>query len=110
VKDEDRSGRVLGVLGLVVLLVYSRLSRRWSARQLIFNLPRSSVDAVAFVAFGGVGTWLAGTGVDSLIVSAGRGAGEGLGTAPAMLVLGAVFGWRLIADLRAAPDRALVAG
>jgi len=101
---------VLGVLGLVALLVYLRLGRRWSARQLTFNLPRSSVDAVAFVAFAGVGVWLAGVGIDSLIVSAGQGAGQGLGTAPAMLVLGAVFGWRLIADLRTAPDRVLAGG
>ncbi|MHB8448906.1 MAG: hypothetical protein ACYDAQ_00300 [Mycobacteriales bacterium] len=101
---------VLGVLGLVALLMYLRLGRRWSARQLTFHLPRSSVDAVAFVAFAGVGVWLAAVGVDSLIVSAGRGAGQGLGTAPAMLVLAGVFGWRLIADLRTAPDRAMVRG
>jgi len=99
---------VLGVLGLVAILVYLYLGRRWSARQLTFNLPRSSVDAVAFVAFAGVGVWLIGVGIDSLIVSAGRGAGQGLGTAPAMLVVGAVFGWRLIADLRTALVRTLV--
>lgn len=94
---------VLGVLGLVALLVCLRLGRRWSARQLTFNLPRSSVDAVAFVTFVGVGVWLAGMGIESLIVSAGQGAGQGLGTAPAMLVLAGVFGRRLIADLRTAP-------
>ncbi|HEY5273681.1 MAG TPA: permease prefix domain 1-containing protein [Acidimicrobiales bacterium] len=96
---------VLGVLGVMALLAYSRLRRRWSARQLTFNLPRSPVDAAAFLVFAGAGVWLAGLGIDALIVSAGRGAGVGLGTAPAMLVLGVVFGRRLISDLRGMPDR-----
>ena len=92
----------------LMLLAYLGLRRRWSAKQLAFNLPRQSVDAVAFVAFAGIGVWLAGMGVDSLVVSAGRGAGQGLGTAPAMLALGAIFGWRLIADLRTPPVRTFV--
>lgn len=97
---------VLGVLGVLALLAFARLRRRWSARQLTFSLPRSPVDAVAFVVFAGAGVWLAGLGIDALIASAGSGAGVGLGTAPPMLVLGAVFGWRLLTDLRDAPDRA----
>ncbi|MGH9094993.1 MAG: permease prefix domain 1-containing protein [Acidimicrobiales bacterium] len=97
---------VLGVLGLAALLVYWRLGRRWSARRLTFNLPRSPVNSVAFVGFAGAGLWLGASGVDSLIVSAGRGAGQGLGTAPTLLILGAVFGWRFITDLRATPARA----
>ncbi len=97
-----------GVIGLLMLVAYLGLRRRWSAKQLPCNLPRHYVDAVAFVAFTGFGVWLAGMGVDSLIVSAGRGAGQGLGTAPAMLALGAIFGWRLIVDLRTPPARTFV--
>lgn len=96
---------VLGLLGAVALVVFARLRRRWSARQLMSVLPRAPVDAVAFFAFFGIGLWLAGLGVDALIVNHGRGAGQGLGTAPALLVVGAIFGRRLVLDLLAPPAR-----
>ncbi|MGH9077192.1 MAG: permease prefix domain 1-containing protein [Acidimicrobiales bacterium] len=94
---------VLGVLGVVALLAYRGLRRRSSLRRLTFDLPRSPVDAVAFVVFAGAGMWLAGLGVDAVISNAGHSAGVGLGTAPPLLALGALFGWRLLADLRAPP-------
>lgn len=90
----------LWVLGVVALVAYVFLRRRWSARHLVAALPRSVVDTVAFTVFGAAGVWLAAVGIDALAVSSGRGAGQGLGTAPAMLILGAVFGLRLVQDLR----------
>ena len=103
---DDRSSEVvtyravLGILGVAALVLYRHLRHRWSTRGVIFYLPRPPVDAVAFVAFAGTGIWLTGLGIDQIIVASGSGAGQGLGTAPGLLVIGAVFGWRLLNDLR----------
>ncbi|HMC39360.1 MAG TPA: hypothetical protein VKI19_06835 [Acidimicrobiales bacterium] len=91
---------ILGILGVAALVLYRRLRRRWSTRGLVSYLPRPPVDAVAFVAFAGTGVWLAGLGIDQVIVASGTGAGQGLGTAPGLLAIGAVFGWRLLRGLR----------
>jgi hypothetical protein len=90
----------LGVLGVVALVAFVFLRRRWSARHLVAALPRGVVDAVALTVFTAAGVWLAAVGIDALAVSSGRGAGQGLGTAPAMILLAAVFGLRLLQDLR----------
>ena len=91
---------ILGVLGVMALVAFVVPRRRWSARHLVAVLPRNMFDAVAFAVFGVAGVWLASLGINSIAVNAGRGAGQELGTAPAMLILSVVFGLRMIGDFR----------
>ena len=91
----------LGIIGLVALAVL------WLARRRLFPGPRWSplpatvVDTVATTIFGLSGTWLAGLGLDAWVVSSGHGSGQWLSAAPVALLAAAVFGTRLLRDLRA---------
>jgi hypothetical protein len=97
---EKRSVGRCHLVRCCALVGFVFLRRRWSARHVPAALPRSVVDAVAFTVFGAAGVWLGALGIDALAMSSGRGAGQGLGTAPAMILLAAAFGLRLVQDLR----------
>lgn len=92
-----------GVLGLVAigLLVVAR--RRWFRTRLWAALPATVVDTVAATLFGISGIWLAGLGIDALVVSSGHGAGQWLSAAPVALAAGLLFGLRLMREVRFAP-------
>ena len=60
------------------------------------------VDTIPTTLFGIAGLWLAGLGIDALIVSSGHGAGQWLSAAPVALAAGLVFGLRLVRDVSAA--------
>jgi hypothetical protein len=98
---------VVGVFGIIALVAYGYLQRRWRAQGVPTALPRPMVDAVAAAGFGAAGVWLAGLGIDDVIVNSGHGAGQGLGTAPAVLVIAGVFAVRVVQDLRR-PDARVV--
>ncbi|MDP9072665.1 MAG: hypothetical protein M3N98_00585 [Actinomycetota bacterium] len=89
----------LGVLGLVGfgLLVIGR--RRWSRVRGWAPLPSTIVDTIGTTLFGLAGVWLAGLGIDALIVSSGHGAGQWLSAAPVALAAGVVFALRLQRDV-----------
>lgn len=58
-----------------------------------------AVDSIATTVFAISGVWLAGLGIDAVIVSSGDGAGKWLSAAPAALIAGLVFGLRLVRDV-----------
>jgi hypothetical protein len=89
----------LGVLGLAALGVLLVARRRWSAARAWMPLPNTVVDTVSTTVFLGAGVWLAGLGVDALVVRSGHGAGMWLSAAPVALAVGAVSGLRLVRDL-----------
>lgn len=60
------------------------------------------VNTIATTIFGVSGVWLAGLGTDAWVVSSGHGSGQWLSAAPVALVAAAVYGARLLRDLRAA--------
>ncbi len=92
---------VLGILGAIAIGTILWLRRRWSLRHLPTGLPRGMVNAIGLTIFGAAGLWLTGSGIDSVLVSASStGAGQDLGTAPAMLIVAAVFAFRLLQDHR----------
>ena len=92
----------LGALGLAALACLWLARRRWLPAQRWAPLPPAVVDTIATTLFGASGIWLAGLGVDAWVVSAGHGSGQWLSAAPVALVAAAVFGARLLRDLRAA--------
>jgi hypothetical protein len=51
-------------------------------------------------AFGAAGVWTLGLGVDAIAVSSGHGSGQWLSAAPVALLAAAVFGLRLLGNLR----------
>jgi hypothetical protein len=92
----------VGLVGLAALAGYVVLRRRWTRRHLFATLPASIVDTVAATVFGLSGLWLLGLGVDWAI-QGHNGAGQWLGAAPIALALAAIYGVRLIGDLRRPP-------
>lgn len=91
-----------GVLGLLALGLFVVARRRWSRGPRWTPLPATVVDTVATTLFGISGAWLAGLGIDALIVSSGHGAGQWLSAAPVALAASVVFGLRLLRDVRPA--------
>ena len=90
----------LGVLGLIGLGLFVLARRRWSRARGWSPLPATVVDTLATTVFGLSGVWLAGLGIDALIVNSGHGAGQWLSAAPIAVASAIVFGVRLIGDLR----------
>lgn len=86
-----------GLLGAVCVLAYVWLRRRggWN------ELPPAVSDTVALTLFAAAGVWTLAMGIDAFSVSAGNGSGQWLSAAPVALVAAAVFGWRVLTDLRA---------
>jgi hypothetical protein len=93
----------LGVLGLAALACLWLAQRRWLPAHRWAPLPSTVVDTLATTIFSASGIWLAALGVDAWVVSGGHGSGQWLSAAPVALVGAAVFGTRLLRDLRAAP-------
>ncbi|MGI9080234.1 MAG: hypothetical protein ACR2GF_05375 [Acidimicrobiales bacterium] len=77
--------------------------RRWSQARGWAPLPATVVDTIATTLFGIGGVWLAGLGIDALIVRSGHGAGQWLSAAPVALAVGLLFGLRLVRDVSPAP-------
>jgi hypothetical protein len=85
----------IGLLGVVCLLAYSWLRRRgWSV------LPSAVSNTVALTLFAAAGVSTLAMGTDAIVVSAGNGSGQWLSAAAVALVAAAVFGWRVLRDLR----------
>jgi hypothetical protein len=89
-----------GVLGLLCLLAYRRLRRRAVDSERWPVLPATVTNTIALTAFGAAGVWTLGLGVDAFAVSSGHGSGQWLSAAPVALLAAAVFGLRLLGDLR----------
>jgi hypothetical protein len=85
---------VAGVAGVIALAAYFIVRRRRFG-----TLPATVVDTIAVVLFGAAGAWTLGLGVDWLLVGT-NGAGQWLGAAPVALAMAAVYGSRLLRDLR----------
>ena len=94
-----------GVLGLLALGLLVTARRRWPQARAWPALPATVVDTIATTVFGASGVWLAGLGIDALIVNSGHGAGQWLSAAPVALVAGLVFGFRLLRDVSPASPR-----
>ena len=90
------------IVGLVALAGLWLARRRWFPAHRWALLPSTVVDTIATTIFALSGAWLAGLGVDAWVVSAGYGSGQWLSAAPVALVAAAVFGTRLLRDLRIA--------
>ncbi|MDQ1394195.1 MAG: hypothetical protein QOF30_3172 [Acidimicrobiaceae bacterium] len=88
---------VAGVAGLLALAAFLVVRRRWP------RLPATVVDTIAVTLFGLAGAWMLGLGID-WVAQGHNGAGEWLGAAPVALALGAFYGYRLLRDLRHAPN------
>lgn len=93
---------VMGVLGILALAALFAVRRRWPAVRGA-GLPGMVVETAAVMAFGVAGVWLAGLGIDSIVVRSGHGAGQWLSAAPVALALAVVFGLRLVRDLQRSP-------
>jgi hypothetical protein len=92
-----------GVLGLVAFGLFVIGRRRWSTVRSWAPLPAMVVDTIATTLFGITGVWLAGLGIDALIMSSGHGAGQWLSAAPVALAAGLLFGLRLVRDVSRVP-------
>jgi hypothetical protein len=90
----------LGLLGGVAMAVFVVARRRMQRRDRWAVLPTTVVDTVAATLFGASGAWLVVLGADAVVVSSGHGAGQWLSAAPIALAAAAVFGVRLLRDLR----------
>jgi hypothetical protein len=89
-----------GVLGLLCVLAYTRLRRRAAGSDRWPLLPAAVTNTIALTAFGAAGVWTLGLGVDAIAVSSGHGSGQWLSAAPVALLAAAVFGLRLLGNLR----------
>jgi hypothetical protein len=85
----------VGLLGAVCLLVYLWLRRRgWSV------LPSAVSNTVALTLFAAAGVGTLAMGTDAFLVSAGNGSGQWLSASAVALAAAAVFGRRVLRDLR----------
>jgi hypothetical protein len=101
----------LGVLGVGALTLLIVVRKRWTRAGRWTTLPATVVDTIAVMAFGASGVWLAGLGLDAVVVASGHGAGQWLSAAPIALAAALVFGVRLLRDLREdAPSPSLASG
>ncbi|MDQ6696111.1 MAG: permease prefix domain 1-containing protein [Actinomycetota bacterium] len=89
-----------GALGVLALLALRLVRRRWSHIERSGGLPPIVVNTTAVAAFGTAGVWLAGMGIDAVVISSGHAAGQWLSAAPVALGLAVVFGRRLLCELR----------
>jgi hypothetical protein len=89
-----------GVLGLLCVLAYVGLRRRAAGSGRWPVLPATVTNTIALTAFGAAGLWTLGLGLDAITVSSGHGSGQWLSAAPVALVAAAVFGLRLLGNLR----------
>jgi hypothetical protein len=89
-----------GLLGLLCVIVYTRLRRRAAGSNRWPVLPATVTNTIALTAFGAAGVWTLGLGVDAIAVSSGHGSGQWLSAAPVALSAAAVFGLRLLGNLR----------
>jgi hypothetical protein len=89
-----------GVLGLLCVLAYTRLRRRTVGSDQWPVLPATVTNTIALTAFGSAGVWTLALGVDAIAVSSGQGSGQWLSAAPVALLAAAVFGLRLLGNLR----------
>lgn len=90
-----------GMLGLIALGALA-LARRFRPQLRGASLPPLMVDTIAALAFAASGVWLAGMGIDAVVVASSRGAGQWLTAAPVALAAATWFGLRLVRDLRPA--------
>ena len=85
----------LGVLGVLALLTFRLLVRRRGRR----TLAPAISDTIAVTLFAAAGVCTLGLGVDAVLVSSGRGAGQWLSAAPVALAGAAFYGTRLVRRL-----------
>lgn len=85
-----------GLLGAVCVLAYVWLRRRGERAV----LPPAVGNTVALTLFAAGGVWTLAMGVQTFSVSSGEGSGQWLSASPVALVAAAVFGWRVLRDLR----------
>ncbi|PZS20392.1 MAG: hypothetical protein DLM57_01365 [Pseudonocardiales bacterium] len=97
----------LGLLGGLALVALGMLRRRATPERWA-PLPRVVSDTIALTIFGTAGCWTLGLGVDAIVGASGHGAGQWLSAAPVALAAAAIFGWRLLRDLRGDPQLAYV--
>jgi hypothetical protein len=95
----------VGLLGIMALAALALLRRRSVRVRLARPLPATVSNTIATAAFGTAGVWLAGLGLDAIIVRSGDGAGGWLTAAPFALAAAVFYGRRLIHDIDA-PVRA----
>ena len=87
---------ILGALALTALTLARRRSPRirgWSP------LPVTITNTIATTVFSIAALWLAGLGIDTLILSDAHGAGFWLSAAPVALIAAVIFGVRLLHDM-----------
>ena len=92
--DFLRNAAVAGVCGLIALVTFVRLRRRWSSRAVATALPTWSEDILGCVLSSVATIVLVGQGVDSLMVTHGQGAGQSLCLAAGAAAAAIVFGVR----------------
>jgi hypothetical protein len=95
----------LGLLGTLALAVFVVIRRRSSRVHGWALLPPAVSDAIAATLFCVGGLWTLGLGINAIAATSGDGSGQWLSAAVVALIAAAVFGVRLIRDLRpAAPS------
>ncbi len=90
----------MGALGLVALGAFAWLRRRSPGSSGWTTLPSTVGNTLALTGFAVAGLWTLGLGIDLVVVDSGNGSGQWLSAAPVALVAAAVFGVRLVRDLR----------
>ncbi len=98
-----------GFAGVIALLSYFVARRWWSRRGTRPGLPPVVVETAAVLAFGAAGVWLAGLGIDRVVIASGHGSGQWLSAAPVALAIAIVFGVKLVGDLRRSAGTRLAA-
>jgi hypothetical protein len=92
---------VAGLLGVFALGAYILWRRRTVVRgRGEVLLPAAVRDTIAATLFTAAGLWTAGLAIDAVVVSSGTGSGQWLSAAPLCLTAAAIFGYRLVRDLR----------
>ena len=91
----------VGILGIIALTALALLRRRSVRARLARPLPSTVSNAIATAAFATAGIWLAGLGIDAIIVRSGDGAGGWLTAAPLALAAAVYYGLRLTHDINA---------
>jgi HAAS len=90
-----------GIVGIGLLLAYSWVRRRAAVGcGRSTTLPDQVSNTMGLTLFGAAGLWMVALGVDAIVVSSGRGSGQWFSAAPVAVVTAALFGRRLLRDLR----------
>lgn len=90
----------IGVLGLVAVGAFAWLRRRSRDSSRWTTLPPTVGNTFAVTGFAVAGVWTLGMGIDLIVVDSGNGSGQWLSAAPVALTAAAVFGCRLVRNLR----------